>query len=136
MSDGRKYVSICLFRTPGRINSSLLAVPLFATITNKIILVNEARAIRVAEIMTDFRNLQHYLAQLRLTPTAEEYYLEGYSLLRECINDAQSVLQQPFSGSVGSEPADPVQETLQLKAYVVVQHDPRVAWANMGPQYH
>jgi hypothetical protein len=73
---------------------------------------------RVAEIMTDFRNLQHYLVQLRASPTAEEYYLEGYSLLRQCTTEAQTILQTPFSGSSGAMTGDPEQERMQLKAYV------------------
>ncbi|KAF2850413.1 hypothetical protein T440DRAFT_87223 [Plenodomus tracheiphilus IPT5] len=80
--------------------------------------LNDARAIRIAEIMTDFRNLQHYLVQLRATPTAEEYYLEGYSLLRECTTEAQSILQQPFAGSAGAATGDPERERQQLKAII------------------
>ncbi|CBY01368.1 hypothetical protein LEMA_P001550.1 [Plenodomus lingam JN3] len=80
--------------------------------------LNDARAIRIAEIMTDFRNLQHYLVQLRPMPTAEEYYLEGYSLLRECTTEAQLTLQQPFSGSAGAATGDPEQERQQLKAII------------------
>lgn len=75
---------------------------------------------RVAEIMSDFRNLQHYLVQLRATPTAEEYYLEGYSLLRECTSEAQTILQTPFSGSAGATTGDPEREKQQLKAYVII----------------
>jgi hypothetical protein len=71
---------------------------------------------RVAEIMTDFRNLQHYLVQLRATPTAEEYYLDGYSLLRQCTSEAQAILQTPFSSSAGSGAGDPEHERRQLKA--------------------
>jgi hypothetical protein len=71
---------------------------------------------RVAEIMTDFRNLQHYLVQLRATPTAEEYYLEGYSLLRQCTSEAQAILQTPFFGSAGAATGDPKREKQQLKA--------------------
>jgi hypothetical protein len=70
---------------------------------------------RVAEIMTDFRNLQHYLVQLRATPTAEEYYLEGYSLLRQCTSEAQAILQTPFSGSAGAPTGDPERERQQLR---------------------
>ncbi|CAN9132252.1 unnamed protein product [Alternaria alternata] len=78
--------------------------------------LNDARAMRVAEIMTDFRNLQHYLVQLRATPTAEEYYLEGYSLLRQCTSEAQTILQTPFSGSASSGSGDPESEKQQLRA--------------------
>jgi hypothetical protein len=70
---------------------------------------------RVAEIMTDFRNLQHYLVQLRATPTAEEYYLEGYSLLRQCSSEAQAILQTPFSGSASTGSGDLEAEKQQLK---------------------
>jgi hypothetical protein len=71
---------------------------------------------RVAEIMTDFRNLQHYLVQLRTVPTAEEYYLEGYSLLRQCVSEAQSILQTPFAAGSGATTGDPEQEKQQLRA--------------------
>jgi hypothetical protein len=75
---------------------------------------------RVAEIMSDFRNLQHYLVQLRAAPTAEEYYLEGYSLLRECTSEAQSILQTPFSGGAGAATGDAEREKQQLRAYVTL----------------
>lgn len=79
-------------------------------------LVNDARAIRVAEIMSDFRNLQYYLSQLRASPTAEEYYLEGYSLLRQCITEAQSILATPFSATSGATGGDPEREKQQLRS--------------------
>jgi hypothetical protein len=70
---------------------------------------------RIAEIMTDFRNLQHYLVQLRASPTAEEYYLEGYSLLRQCASEAQAILQTPFAGHNAAAAGDPEQERQQLR---------------------
>ena len=78
--------------------------------------VNDARAIRVAEIMTDFRNLQYYLNQLQPRPTAEEYYLEGYSLLRECSAEAQTILEAPFAANNGAPGGDPELEKQQLRA--------------------
>lgn len=66
--------------------------------------------------MTDFRNLQHYISQIRASPTAEEYYLEGYSLLRECVAEAQAVLQTPFAGNSGGTMGNPEQERQQLRA--------------------
>ncbi|KAH7551647.1 hypothetical protein BM1_09281 [Bipolaris maydis] len=81
--------------------------------------VNDARAMRVAEIMTDFRNLQHYLVQLRATPTAEEYYLDGYSLLRQCTSEAQAILQTPFASSTPSGTGDLEYEKRQLRAIIV-----------------
>ena len=66
--------------------------------------------------MNDFRNLQYYLVQLRATPTAEEYYLEGYSLLRQCTSEAQTILETPFAASSGAPGGDPEREKQQLKA--------------------
>ena len=56
---------------------------------------------RLVEIMNDLRNLQHYIAQIPATPTAEEYYLEGYSLLRQCAAEARVALA-PFTGPTTS----------------------------------
>ncbi|KAF2197391.1 hypothetical protein GQ43DRAFT_451735 [Delitschia confertaspora ATCC 74209] len=82
--------------------------------------LNDARAIRVAEIMTDFRNLQYYLSQLSASPTAEEYYLEGYALLRQCTDEARQILAAPFAGSTASSPSgNPEQEKVQLRRIIV-----------------
>ncbi|PSN72408.1 hypothetical protein BS50DRAFT_250965 [Corynespora cassiicola Philippines] len=81
--------------------------------------LNDARAIRIAEIMTDFRNLQYYLSQLRASPTAEEYYLEGYSLLRQCQTEAQAILETPFAASSGAPGGDPEREKQQLRTIII-----------------
>lgn len=119
MSDGRMYLYLQSPRDSlidlGLVHTfyhtSRLHDPVLTTPST----VNDARAMRIAEIMTDFRNLQHYLSQLRATPTAEEYYLEGYSLLRSCASEAQTILQTPFSASTGASSGDPEREKQQLK---------------------
>ena len=78
-------------------------------------IVNDARAIRIAEIMSDFRNLQYYLSQLRPSPTAEEYYLEGYSILRQCITEAQTILATPFTATSAAASGDPEHDKQQLR---------------------
>ena len=81
--------------------------------------VNDARAMRVAEIVSDFRNLQHYMAQIQASPSAEEYYLPGYSLLRACITEAQAVLAAPYTQSSSAGPGGNLEaEKAQLRAYV------------------
>lgn len=66
--------------------------------------------------MTDFRNLQHYIAQIRVTPSPEEFYLEGYTLLRHCHAEAQAVLTAPFN--TNTSPGDDLeQQRILLKAY-------------------
>ncbi|EOD45826.1 uncharacterized protein LTHEOB_2522 [Neofusicoccum parvum] len=80
--------------------------------------LNDARAIRIAEIMTDFRNLQHYIAQIRVTPSPEEFYLEGYTLLRHCHAEAQAVLTAPFN--TNTSPGDDLeQQRILLKAVLL-----------------
>lgn len=59
--------------------------------------VNDARAIRIGEIMTDLREMLYYLAALRAPLATEDYYLEGYSLLRHCISESQAIVGTPFS---------------------------------------
>jgi len=65
--------------------------------------LNHARAMRVAEIMNDFRNSQYHIANLQANPSAEDYYLEGYAWLRQCIAEAQALLNQAY----GHAPQDP-----------------------------
>ncbi|KEQ92673.1 hypothetical protein AUEXF2481DRAFT_7413 [Aureobasidium subglaciale EXF-2481] len=83
-------------------------VPTLPTIPEPAILtciasVNEARAMRIAEILSDFRHLQHFIANIRANPSAEEYYEEGYCVLRQCAGEAQALLNQPFDCQ-GPEP--------------------------------
>jgi len=60
--------------------------------------VNDFRAVRIAEIMNDFRTLQYYISQTKANPTRqEEYYEEGYVVLRQCVADGQAVLSSNFS---------------------------------------
>ncbi|KAJ9664258.1 hypothetical protein H2201_005250 [Coniosporium apollinis] len=81
--------------------------------------LNDARAMRVAEIMTDFRNLQHYIAQIRISPTAEEYYLEGYALIRQCVAEGRSILAVPFSASSVPPSGNPEAEKAQLRSVIL-----------------
>jgi hypothetical protein len=78
--------------------------------------VNEARAMRVAEIMNDFRNLQHYIAQIKANPSPEEYYEEGYAILRQCAADAQAVLTAHYDSGLLQVPTNNGEcERLQLQ---------------------
>lgn len=65
--------------------------------------------------MTDFRNLQHYIAQIRVSPSPEEFYLEGYTLVRQCHAEAQAVLNAPFNANP-SPGEDVEQQKVLLKA--------------------
>lgn len=68
---------------------------------------NEARALRVLEIMNDFRTLQVHITSLCTRPEANApdqatYYLDGYALLRQCNAEAQAILSTNYNpGSLG-----------------------------------
>lgn len=70
---------------------------------------------RVAEIMIDYRNLQHYIASIRAEPIPEEHGEEGYVLLRRCISESQAVLYQPFRARAVTPGGIPEQEKMQLR---------------------
>ncbi|KAF2139301.1 uncharacterized protein K452DRAFT_328207 [Aplosporella prunicola CBS 121167] len=80
--------------------------------------LNDARALRIAEIMADFRSLQHYIAQIRVSPSAEEYYLQGFALLRQCVTEARAILAAPFSANTSSSD-DANREKAQLKVILL-----------------
>jgi len=101
--------------------------------------VNEARAMRIAEILSDFRHLQHYIANIRANPSAEDYYEEGYCVLRQCAEEAHALLAQPYECQ-GPEPdGDSEREKDQLQRYdsrtvsivVQVESDVRIVSCSM-----
>jgi len=61
--------------------------------------VNEIRAMRISELISDFRAIQTYIAAIRTRPSAEAYHEEGYVLLRRCVTEAQALLAQPFQAA-------------------------------------
>ncbi|RMZ84382.1 hypothetical protein DV738_g610, partial [Chaetothyriales sp. CBS 135597] len=63
---------------------------------------NEARAMRVLEIMNDFRTVQHHLESLiarqeSVAPDQESSYLNGYVLLRQCETESRAVMAANFN---------------------------------------
>lgn len=63
----------------------------------------------MAEIVTDYRNILHYIAAIRASPSAEEYNEEGYLVLRRCVAQAQALSSQTFhsqNGVKGDEEAN------------------------------
>ncbi|ELR02821.1 hypothetical protein VC83_08281 [Pseudogymnoascus destructans] len=54
---------------------------------------NDARATRVADLLSDFRALQHSIASVSSDPPhPDDFYTEGYAALRQCSMDGQHVL--------------------------------------------
>lgn len=55
--------------------------------------VNEQRAIRIADLLSDFRSLQHLIADVVTEPSHPDDYLTcGWSALRQCALDGQQIL--------------------------------------------
>ena len=82
-------------------------------------LVNDARAMRIAELVNDFRNTQYYLSSFaQLQPVADDYYLQGYELLREVIGGAASILAGEFAAERHPR-GNAEQEKKQLQTYVL-----------------
>nr|KAK5446074.1 hypothetical protein LTR18_003993 [Exophiala xenobiotica] len=82
---------------------------------------NEARAMRVLEVMNDFRTLQLHISSLitRIEahpPDQPSYYLDGYVVLRQCAADSQAILATHFNpGNIGLQ-AGQVDESEVTKA--------------------
>ncbi|KAK4503783.1 hypothetical protein PRZ48_004698 [Zasmidium cellare] len=80
--------------------------------------MNNIRAMRVTELMGDYRNLQTYMAGIRASPSAEEYNEDGYVVLRQCVAQSQALLQQPFQ-SEAAQRGDEEQNKAQLRRIIV-----------------
>ncbi|KAF2231769.1 hypothetical protein EV356DRAFT_525774 [Viridothelium virens] len=81
--------------------------------------LNHARAMRITEIMNDFRVIQHHIAQIRVQPMREESELFGFRTLRHAISQAQAVLAQPFRANLPAPRGDVEQEKEQLRQVII-----------------
>jgi hypothetical protein len=63
--------------------------------------VNAYRQLRVAELLSDFRTLQYYIAAVPVDPeNMDDYYTEGWAALRQCAIDGQHILDCAADTSV------------------------------------
>ena len=74
-------------------------------------LVNDARAMRVAEIMNDYRAIQLRISQYHVTPSASEYHEVGFGILRQCHAEAQAVLSIHFDPGALQAPTNSGEQT-------------------------
>ena len=78
--------------------------------------VNEYRTARVAEVLEDFRVVQYYIAAVPSEPEhPEDYYLDGYAVLRQCAIDGQHILNCAADTSVPSASSEEEQMKAELK---------------------
>ncbi|KAL4946128.1 hypothetical protein BDV06DRAFT_160189 [Aspergillus oleicola] len=61
--------------------------------------LNQARALRVAEIMNDYRTLLLHISQLNVSVSPEDQAEEGYRVLRECLAAANALMASNYNPS-------------------------------------
>lgn len=99
--------------------------------TNLSVAGNEARAMRILEVMNDFRTLQIHISSLITRneahpPDQHSYYLDGYVVLRQCAAESQAILATHFNaGNIGLQAgqvdeSEVTKATMQRYAYYVV----------------
>lgn len=83
--------------------------------------VNEARALRVVEIINDFRTLQIHIPQLKSEPPGGAEREEGYIVMSQCIAEAQQLLAAQFSPESAQHLSGNGEgEKIQLQRYVLL----------------
>ncbi|KAL4884829.1 hypothetical protein BJY04DRAFT_215277 [Aspergillus karnatakaensis] len=73
--------------------------------------LNQARALRVAELMNDYRTLLLHISQLNVSVSPEDQGEEGYRVLKECLAAANALMASsyrpsPPSANASSEEAE------------------------------
>lgn len=86
-------------------------------LSDDVSIVNNARAVRLLEITNDYRNFQHYIANIATSSASEGSSHESLTLLGSCVLDAQAVLVKPFLLAASLPPLDVEHEKAQLKMY-------------------
>ncbi|KAL2222908.1 hypothetical protein M432DRAFT_635544 [Thermoascus aurantiacus ATCC 26904] len=82
--------------------------------------LNEARALRVAELMNDYRTLQLHIAQQKADLPPEDNGEEGYRVMRECLTAAQSLLSSKYNlASTQTQGGDEETRKAQLQRIIL-----------------
>ncbi|KAK2733061.1 hypothetical protein FQN57_002322 [Myotisia sp. PD_48] len=80
---------------------------------------NEARALRVTEIVNDFRTLLHHISQLKVDASESQEQGSGYMIMRQCAAEAPALLNAQFSIQSAQAQSDPEYEKVQLQRIIV-----------------
>ncbi|KAE8358241.1 hypothetical protein BDV27DRAFT_138028 [Aspergillus caelatus] len=59
--------------------------------------LNDARALRMAEIFNDYRTLLVHISQQDIPVPAEDYYEPGYAVIRESLAAAQALMSSNYN---------------------------------------
>lgn len=86
-------------------------------------LVNASRAVRIFEIISDFRELQISIRQTQIGSDNSDSSLLGYEIYEECIREAGSILALPYINESQmdiEEEGDGEIQKLQLQSYLAI----------------
>lgn len=82
------------------------------------IIVNQARALRVAEIINDYRTLLVHISQQNVPAPAADYWEDGYKIIRECLAEAQALMSSNYMPSIpAAGGSNEEAEKVQLQRY-------------------
>lgn len=70
---------------------------------------------RVAEIINDYRTLLVHIPQQNVNAQPDEYYEEGFVVLRECLTAAQSLMTAHYHPLAVTEPGNAETEKAELQ---------------------
>ncbi|MCJ1325541.1 hypothetical protein MMC10_002204 [Thelotrema lepadinum] len=81
--------------------------------------LNDARAMRIAEVMTHFQTICQQIAQYRVTPPPGQAQAGGFVMLNQCHAQAQAVLALPFNPGPAPGGANVEQIRAQLRGILL-----------------
>lgn len=80
--------------------------------------MNQARAVRVAELINDYRTLLLHISQQQVHVPPEDFYEEGYTVLRECHTAAQQLMAANYQPHPVAGQGDVETEKAELQRYL------------------
>lgn len=91
-----------------------------------LLIVNDFRTVRVAEVLSDFQSIQYFIAAAPVDPpNMNDYYTEGWAALRQCNLDGQRILNCGADTSVPETSGGPDEQAkAELKQSVNTGDDP------------
>ncbi|KAJ5749059.1 uncharacterized protein N7511_010755 [Penicillium nucicola] len=92
--------------------------------------LNQARAMRVAEIINDYRTLLLHISQQRMEVCSGEYNEEGYVVLRESLASAQALTSANYQPCPVTGQGNAETEKAELQRYP----DPRIISGSYRPK--
>lgn len=82
-------------------------------------LVNQARAVRVAELINDYRTLLLHVSQQHVDVPPEDFHEEGYTVLRECHTAAQRLLAVNYQPCPVASQGNAETEKAEMQRYII-----------------